>query len=62
MLILPFRLEKIDPETVDKPMRFLVRAIQQQLKLIPRDRVNAISAFHVTSIDSRLDGPILAKA
>ncbi len=48
MLILPLRLEKIDPETVDKPIRFLVRAIQQQPKLLPRDRVNAIIAFHVT--------------
>ncbi len=62
MLILSFRLEKIDPETVDKPIRFLVRAIQQQPKLLPRDRVNAIIAFHVTSIESRLDGPIPDKA
>ncbi len=62
MLILPFRLEKIDPDTVDKPVRFLVRATQQQPKLLPRDRVNAIIAFHVTSIESRLDGPSPGKA
>ncbi len=62
MLILSFRLEKIDPDTVDKPIRFIVRAIQQQPKLIPRDRVNAIIAFHVTSTESRLDGPIPDKA
>ncbi len=58
MLIFPFRLEKKDPDTVDKPIRFLVHAIQQQPKLLPRDRVNAIIAFHVTTIESRLDGPI----
>ncbi len=58
MLILSFRLEKTNPDTVEKPIRFLVRAILQQPKLIPRDRVNAIIALYVTSIESRLDGPI----
>ncbi len=58
MLILSFRLEKTNPDTVEKPIRFLVRAILQQPKLLPRDRVNAIIALHVTSIESRLDGPI----
>ncbi len=62
MFILPLRLEKIDPETVDKPIRFLVRAIQKQPKVMPRDGVNAIIAFHVTSIESHLDGPIHDKA
>ncbi len=62
MLILPLRLTKINPDTVEKPIRFLVRAIQKQPKVMPRDGVNAIIAFHVTSIESCLDGQIPDKA
>ncbi len=61
MLILSFRLEKIDPDTVDKPIRFVVHAVKKQSKVMPRDRVNAIIALHVTSIESRLEGPIPEK-
>ncbi len=62
MLILSLRLEKIDPDTVEKPIRFVVHAAKKQSKVMPRDRVNAIIAFHVTSIEPRLDGPIPDKA
>ncbi len=49
-------------EVFEKPIQFVVRAAKKQPKLIPRDRVNAIIALHVTSIESRLEGPIPANA
>ncbi len=62
MFILTFRFKKIDPDTVERPIRFVVGAAKKQPKLVPQDRVNAIIALHVTSIKPQLDGPYPGKA
>ncbi len=53
---------KSTPTPSKNPSGFFARAAKKRPKLLPRDRVNAIIAFHVTSIESRLDGPIPDKA